>query len=189
MRHQLSFHRIEMHVIHLLVPFLCAPHIEIVEPSLPERLVFPNGSFLPQAFLFRPRAAPPTPVHRSRNPLFQHLHRRARIPHIRLADQQMNMLRHHYIPDQREIVTHSNLTENLEKEMPSPFRAQQRRATITTAGNKVQMSQSIAASQALLHPVNPNPSTPEGFGTPHGSRELISELVVWYYPPGRHVNA
>jgi hypothetical protein len=53
----------------------------------------------------------------------------------------------------------------------------------------VQLTQSISASQALLHPKNPNPSYPEGFGTPHGSTELSSELVVWYYPPGRHVNA
>jgi hypothetical protein len=41
----------------------------------------------------------------------------------------------------------------------------------------------------LLDPENPNPSNPEGFGTPHGSMELSSELVVWYYPSGRHVNA
>jgi len=64
----------------------------------------------------------------------------------------------------------------------------QRRATVTTASNKVQLARSIAAA-ALLHLENPNPSNPEGFGTPHGSRELSSELVVWYYPPGRHVNA
>jgi hypothetical protein len=64
-----------------------------------------------------------------------------------------------------------------------------RRATVTTAGNKVQLTQPITASQALFHPENPNPSKPEGFATPHGSRELSSELVVWYYPPGRHVNA
>jgi hypothetical protein len=69
------------------------------------------------------------------------------------------------------------------------FPAQQRHATITTANDKVQLTQSITASQALFHPENPNPSNPEGFGTPHGSRELSSELVVWYYPPGRHVHA
>src|ERR1700735_3861023 len=73
--------------------------------------------------------------------------------------------------------------------MPRAFRPKQRLATITTAGNKVQLTQSITAAQALLHPENPNPSHPEGVGTPHGSRELSSELVVWYYPPGRHVNA
>ena len=189
MCHQPSLHRIEMHVIYLFVLFLCAPHIEIVEPSLPERLVFPHGSFLPQMLLSRTHATPPPSVHRSRNPLLQNLHHRARISHIRLADQKVNMFRYHHITDQREIVTLSNFTENLEKEMPSPLRAQQRRATITTACNKVQLAQSIAASQALLHPKNSNPSNPEGFGTPHGSRELSSELVVWYYQPGRHVNA
>ena len=160
MRHQPSLHRIEMHVIHLLVPFLCAPHIEIVEPSLPERLVFPPSSFLPQPFLFRPRAPSPPPMHRSRDALLQHLHRHARIPHIRLADQQMNMLRHHHVSQQREIVALSNFTENLEEEIPSTLCAQQRRATIATASNKVQLSQSIAASEALLHPENPNPSNP-----------------------------
>jgi hypothetical protein len=98
------------------------------------------------------------------------------------------MLQHHHVPDQREIVALSHFTQNLQKEMSSPLRSQQRHATITTASNEVQLAQSITASQALFHPENPNPSTPEGFGTPHGSRELSSELVVWYYPPGRHVN-
>jgi hypothetical protein len=188
MLHQSSLHRIEVHVIHLLVPFLCAPHIEVVEPSLPERLVLPHGSFFPQPFLFRPRAPSPTLAHRSRKPLLQHLHRRARIPHIRLADQKMDMFRHHDITDQCKIIALSDFTENLEKELSRSFRPQQRRATITTASNKVQLPQSIAASQALFHPKNSNPSNPEGFGTPHGSRELSSELLVWYYPPERHVN-
>src|ERR1700735_134887 len=71
----------------------------------------------------------------------------------------------------------------------SSFGAQQSRTAITTASNKVQLTESIAATQALFHGENPNPSNPEGFGTPHGSRELSSELVVWYHPPGRHVNA
>jgi hypothetical protein len=101
----------------------------------------------------------------------------------------MNVLRHHHISDQREFISLPNLTENFEKEMPRSRRTQQRHAAITTAGNEVQLAQSITASQALLHPENPNPSDPEGFGTPHGSMELSSELVVWYYPPGRHVNA
>ena len=100
----------------------------------------------------------------------------------------MNMLRHHHISQQREIIALSNFTENFEKEIPSPLGTQQRCATITTACYKVQLAQPIAASQALLHPENTNPSYPEGFGTPHGSWELSSELVVWYYPPGRHVN-
>ena len=69
------------------------------------------------------------------------------------------------------------------------FGAQQSRTAITTASNKVQLTESIAAAQAWFHAENPNPSDPEGFGTPHGPRELSSELVVWYYPPGRHVNA
>jgi hypothetical protein len=46
----------------------------------------------------------------------------------------------------------------------------------------------MTASHALVHPANSNPSNPEGFGTPHGSRELSSELVVWYYRPGRHAD-
>jgi hypothetical protein len=101
----------------------------------------------------------------------------------------MNVLRHYHISDQREIKALSNFTQYLEKKMTRSFRSQQRHAAIATASNKVQLAQSITASQAWLHPENPNPSNPEGFGTPHGSRELSSELVVWYYPPGRHVNA
>src|ERR1700735_2459548 len=101
----------------------------------------------------------------------------------------MNVFRHHHISDQREIIALANFTQNLEEEMPRSFRAQQRHATVTTASDEVQLTQYIAASEAVLHPQNPNPSHPEGFGTPHGSGELSSERVVWYYPPGRHVNA
>jgi hypothetical protein len=64
-------------------------------------------------------------------------------------------------------------------------RVQQSQAAIATASDEMQLAQSKATMQARLHPRNPNPSYPEGFGTPHGSRELSSELVVWYYPPGR----
>jgi hypothetical protein len=42
--------------------------------------------------------------------------------------------------------------------MPRSFRSQQRHTTITTAGNKMQLTQSISASEAWLHPKNPNPS-------------------------------
>ena len=35
-RHESSPHRIEVHVVHLLVLFLRAPHVEIVEPPLPK---------------------------------------------------------------------------------------------------------------------------------------------------------
>ena len=101
----------------------------------------------------------------------------------------MNMLRHYHVPQQREIVALASLTEGFKEEIPRSFGAQQSRTAITTASNKVQLTESIAAAQAWFHAENPNPSDPEGFGTPHGSRELSSELVVWYYPPGRHVNA
>jgi len=52
--------------------------------------------------------------------------------------------------------------------MPRSFGAQQRHAAIATASNEMQLTQSITASQAWLHLENPNPSNPEGFGTPHG---------------------
>jgi hypothetical protein len=70
----------------------------------------------------------------------------------------MNVLRHYHVSDQREIKALSNFTQYLEKKMPRSFRPQQRHATITTASNKVQLAQSISASQALFHPENPNPS-------------------------------
>ena len=49
------------------------------------------------------------------------------------------------------------------------------------------------APDLRCHPERGRLLTDEGsavcFVTPHGSRELSGELVVWYYPPGRHVNA
>src|SRR5580704_13035160 len=44
-------------------------------------------------------------------------------------------------------------------------RSQQRHAPITTAGNKVQLTQSISSSESLRHSNPANPSHTEGFGT------------------------
>jgi hypothetical protein len=82
----------------------------------------------------------------------------------------MNVLGHYDVSEQREIVARSNFTQNLEKEMPRRLRTQQRQATITTASDEVQLAEAVTASQALRHFENPNPLYPEGFGTPHGSR-------------------
>jgi hypothetical protein len=157
-----------MHVVHLLVLFLPALHVEVVEPPLPERATLLCWFFLPQTHLSG-RRAPPPPVHRPGNALLQHLHHCCRSPPPRLADKQMNMLRHHHVSQEREIVSCADFTQDLQKEIARPLGIQQGHAPVATARDEVQVSRSIAAFQAVFQRRDSaHPSTEEGCGTHSG---------------------
>jgi hypothetical protein len=81
--HESTFHRVPVHVSQLLSGLI--RHIEVVVAPLPELR-------LPSTFqLFRGQ-------------LLQHLQRSRKRPDARLAYQQMNMLRHEYVPGNHEVI-------------------------------------------------------------------------------------
>ena len=71
---------------------------------------------------------------------------RRRIPDPRLADQQMNMLRHHDIPDDDESVALTRLLEDREEAITGG-RIQQRQSSIARASDEVQVVRTISAMQ------------------------------------------
>src|SRR6185437_13149735 len=83
---QSSVHRIEVYIVQFLIPFLCAPHIEVVKPPLPEvRVTFQIVSSPKLHLPFYPRSS--LFAQRSRHALLQRFHHVRRIPYIRFADQ------------------------------------------------------------------------------------------------------
>ena len=145
-----------MHVVYFLVPLLPGPHVEVVKTPLPERTMLRRGHFVPQAPLSRRRTLPPpSAVHRAGNALLQHLHHRRRSSHPGLADQQMNVLQHHDVAQQREIPSVPNFVQNHKKLITRSFRPQQRPAPVATARDEVQVAHSVAPFQTVLHSTTP----------------------------------
>src|SRR6185437_15657722 len=156
MSNQSSPHRIEMHVIQLLVLFLPAPHVEVVEPSLPKRAAFLRGRFVPQTHLSgRSALSRPPAVQGSRNSLLQNLHHRRRSSSSRLSHQQMNVLRHHHITDQRKVIAFPSPSQNLKEKTPRTLGSQQRLAPIATASDEVQVTQPVPAFESVHHLKHP----------------------------------
>src|ERR1700721_3097408 len=190
-RHQPSLHRVHMHVIQILNSLLPAPTIEIVETPLPETAVL--RGILPQTQLSR-RRFPPTPRPQPpRHPLLQHLHHHRRIRLLRLPDQQMNVLRHHHIPNDYETIAPPHFIENHQKRIPRPHRPQKRPTPKTTERSEMQLPSPIAALEILRHrkQVNPIPpfANPAKDGAPARTKtELRSNLSKWYHPHGTAVN-
>ena len=147
-----------MHVIQLLNPLLPAPYIEIVEPPLPKTAM--HRGVLPQTQLSRRRLPANPPPQPPRHQLLQHLHHHRRIRLLRLTDQQMNVLRHHHIPDDYEPIASPHFIKNDQKSIPRPHRPQKRQPPITTERNEMQLRSPIAPLKILRHRSKSTPSHP-----------------------------
>ncbi len=147
-----------MHVIQFLDPLLPAPYIEIIKPPLPETAM--HRGILPQTHLSRRRLPTNPPPQPPRHPLLQHLHHHRRIRLLRLPNQQMNVLRHHYIPDDYKPIAPPHLIENDQKRIPRPHRPQKRQSPITTERNKMQLRSPIAPLKIFWHRSKPTPPHP-----------------------------
>jgi hypothetical protein len=79
------------------------------------------------------------------------------------ADQQMHMLRHNYISEQPKLDHVSDSCQLLDKDIPRLRGIQKRQTSITTEGNKMQMTLAIVTLQpsrhGQLHGENGNPKT------------------------------
>jgi hypothetical protein len=146
-----------VHVIQLLYSLLPAPHVEIVEPSLPKTPRHCSSLVSPQRQLIRI----PTPAfssQRSRDALLQRLHHHRGIPHLRLRNQQVNVFRHHHVASQRELVTRPHFVENLQENVALPGCSQQRASPVTTARDEMQMALPIPALQSVFQSHHSKPA-------------------------------
>src|SRR5574340_1831297 len=180
MIHQSSPHGIEMHIVQLFILPARAPHVEIVEPPLPEARVLRQRFVVPQMHLRR-RSFPPALPQRSRDPLLQHLHHQARRTEVGFADEKMNVLWYDDVAQQREIVAVAHLPQNFQEDVATPLGSEERQSPVTTACDKVQMSQAVAALQTVFAGRSRHaPLYREGCGTPHNFTGVAPcDVLCW----------
>src|SRR5271155_1328714 len=130
---QSALHWITMHVTQFFGAFVFRPNIEIVEAFLPDvlRRVVEETVLLRIALPFR------LCQHSPRKAEFERLHHNRRVLLLRFADQKMDMLRHNHISDNDELVATAHLLQHGQKQITTPWRAEQGLTAITTAGDEV----------------------------------------------------
>ena len=128
---QPALHRVAVHIAKFLDPLLFAPDVEIVVTALPEL----NLSTLLQL---------------ARGLLFQHLERNRQRRPARLADKQMNMLRHQNITSNHKAVPHTHGLKLTLEDAVCRRRARQRLTTITTERDKVKTA-ALLVTDELHH--------------------------------------
>jgi hypothetical protein len=148
--YEFSFHRVGVHIIQFLPHFPPIPNIEIVKTSLPQMLRFQQGFLEIQSHLSS-RDPSPLSAHRPRGPLLQYLNHLGEIACLGLADQQMNMIRHHDIPGQTNPLPHSHLIKNFHETIACATAPQQRLAPITTECDEMQMAVPVISTQWISH--------------------------------------
>jgi hypothetical protein len=171
MNNQPALHGVEMHVFELLDLLRVAPDIEIVKPALPE--LRPRGlrSTEVKRQLRGGHAPPLLPTELPGNSLLQDLHDRGGSSACWFADQQVDVLGHHHVRHQRELIPITNLIQDLHKSIPRTLGTQERQAPVATARDEVQVFETVVAFQILGHEENrkPHPSRqeqPERMGHP-----------------------
>ncbi len=148
-------------------------NVEIVEASLPKASRLALFNFAPELQLVR---IPSSWFlsQGSRHALLQDLHHGARRADLRLRNQKMNVLRHHHISDQQELVPCPGLVENFEEGISLSPRIQQTPPPVATASNEMQVALPIAAFERILQgqvkPTHPL-QTPQRMRHPQKQRQ------------------
>src|SRR6267378_2616461 len=141
---------IPMPVVQFLLQFLLAPHIEVIEAALPEsrsvRLRWSKAQSELHCRRFS-RALSQSPG----DSLLEHLQDFRGITPLGFTKEQMNMLRHDYIPDELDVMPRADLVQNFHKMVTSPRRAEQRTTTIATEGNEMNIAAPIETLQTVAH--------------------------------------
>jgi len=83
--------------------------------------------------------------------LFENLHDRGRRAGLGLGDEQMNVLRHHHVTDERELIDLANFIEDFQKHVAAARRAEKPSSAIATTGNEMQVPLAIAALRFFMH--------------------------------------
>jgi hypothetical protein len=137
-RNQSPPHRVPMDISQLLDPPSLAPHIDVVIPSQPER----------PALRFAQLAG---------NILLQHLQGDRKLRPLRLADQQVNVLRHHHIPSNVEAIPQPDTLKGLLEDVTGMRRAQPGRAIIAAECKKMETTRFLKPLETPGHRSNRKP--------------------------------
>ena len=149
MQHEFCFQRIRGHVMQLLRNLCRGINIQIKVPPLPKS---------PQPLAVRRKCQRHLSSRRtllatyaSRNSLLEHLQDRRWFDGARFADQQMYMLGHNHIADQRAPIPRAHLTQGLHRHISRTHAAQQSPSLIAAKCDEMQMAKPGDASQTFRH--------------------------------------
>src|SRR5436190_9726480 len=147
--HQSSHHRIVVHVQQFLRPLPLAPHHKVIKATLPH--VCFVGIYAPQTALSRiaPHSQPtPQPA---RKALLHSLHYYRRIAPFRFSDQQMNVLRHHYVADHHESIAPPHLLQHPQKQFAAPRIPEPGQPLVATRRDRVRVARPVVSGQTARH--------------------------------------
>jgi hypothetical protein len=138
-----------VHVVKLFDRFFQAPDFEIMQTSLPKarQRIVADGECQIQLCGGRSLLAPQAP----RDALFQNLNRSGGSSFDRLADEQMEMLRHDDVAHQGEPVPVAHLPQSVDENASGANRAQQGQASVTSERIEMQMAASVVANEFVGH--------------------------------------
>ena len=181
---QFSFQRIHVHVVEFFDPLLQTPYVEIIEAALPkarQRIVATGKVQIQLSGDGAPLAA-----QAARDALFQHLNHGRGRSLARLADEQMDVLRHDYVAHQGEAIAIPHLTEDLDENISGANRAQQGQASIASERNEMQMTVPVVANEFVGHGTKekskPRPSKNERVGHPEKRDQFLGvDVLEWYH--------
>src|SRR5207245_2064918 len=126
-----------------------------------------------------PRNLTPLPPQFSRHPLFQNLQHPGRCRLFRLADQQVHVLQHHHVPEQREPVSGAHFAQGFQKQISCPNSSQKRPPLITAESNEMQIPAAGIAFWFDFHQSRKShPFSEERVGHPRFSTFRLPQQVV-----------
>ena len=174
-----------MHVVKFLDSLLQTPDIEIVETSLPETAERIIADRECQTGL--PGKIPLPAAHAVRNALLQNLNDRGRRTFGRLADQQMDVFRHHDIPHQGESVAVACFSQDLDKRIASANGGQQWQPPVASESDEMKMAASKLANEFVSHgekqKSTPRPSKNRRVGHPEELNHCPGRGCIEWYDP------
>ena len=106
---------VEMYIVQLLNVLLFRSDVKIMRPGLPEcgrQPFIENGKLLFRGSFFRAAL--------EGNTLLQHLHDPGRICDFGLADQKVDVLRHHYVASYHKLIFLAGLLKHSQKDVTVP---------------------------------------------------------------------
>lgn len=139
MRHEISHDRIQLHVLQLFSDLLAAPHVEIIEASLPKML---HDRFIEYTSEFE------------KNPggiVYENLYHFRRIADPGFADEKVNVLRYDNVADQSKSVSHADRIKNADETIPTFSASKQRASMKITKRYEMKIALAVASFQRIAH--------------------------------------
>ena len=148
-QHQSARYWVAVDVAEFFQPFRVAPDYEIIKSPLPH--VSLGEHFIPEFALGRIAMSSQALEKLVREALLQHLHHGRWSALLRLADQQMEVFRHHDISDHYKTVAAADLFENFQKQASTGGSSQHGTAVVTTRRDEVQVAAAVASLETFRH--------------------------------------